>query len=230
MHIHTHTHTHTRTCVLTPHVNAHTHTHTHTHKKKKKIESASELLQNKQSHTHTHTHSHTHTQNKMTPSDSQLEIPMAGECKIGPRGYAVAVTMIAFMLAWGFSWGGLYCAVSSEVLPSCCRGVGMGLVEAANFIGFFVVSSVFEPLMKAVSPSGTFLIFSLTSLCALIFTYYSVPETAGMSLEEISNNFDLTNKHTHTHTQNTHTHTQNTHTHDTHTHDTHDDTIINTQK
>jgi hypothetical protein len=55
-----------------------------------------------------------------------------------------------------------------------------------NFGSNAVVALAFAPLQDLVGESNTFLIFGVISLAALAFIFTSVPETKGLSLEQIT--------------------------------------------
>ena len=61
----------------------------------------------------------------------------------------------------------------------------MGVATFANRILSGVIALSFFSLVKAITSSGAFFLFSALSLLSVWFTIYYVPETKGKSLEEI---------------------------------------------
>ena len=77
----------------------------------------------------------------------------------------------------------------SEVFPLKIRGVAMSMCTVANFgFNFFVVSS-FPVLLHRIGGAYTFWMFAAVSFLCIIFVYYCVPETKGISLEQIEANW-----------------------------------------
>jgi len=73
----------------------------------------------------------------------------------------------------------------SEVFPANIRSQGMAFASVSNWgFGFIVVFS-FPSLLAGIGLGGTFLIFSVICALGIIFTLRYVPETKGVSLEEI---------------------------------------------
>ncbi|WPF65730.1 MULTISPECIES: sugar porter family MFS transporter [unclassified Corynebacterium] len=77
----------------------------------------------------------------------------------------------------------------SELVPLPVRGVGMGAAGLALWLANWAVAQFFLPLVEAVSGQGAFLIFAALGLVALWFVRRCVPETAGLSLDEVGEGF-----------------------------------------
>lgn len=93
--------------------------------------------------------------------------------------------MFLFMFFFETSWGPIAWGLPSEILPSIVRAEGMALSTASNWLSNFVVGLI-VPSLVAAAPYGSFALFSCTSLCALIWVFFFVPETKGTSLEGLS--------------------------------------------
>lgn len=102
----------------------------------------------------------------------------------------VAVGSLAFyIICFAFSLGPVGWIIVSEVFPLKIRGLAMSLCTVANFaFNFFVVGS-FPVLINRVGGAYTFWIFAFVSLLCIIFVYFFVPETKGISLEQIESNW-----------------------------------------
>ena len=74
----------------------------------------------------------------------------------------------------------------SELFPLSVRALGSGLATSTNWAANFVVGLTFLPMMNALSPSWTFVTYSVVCLlgCGCIWRIY--PETKGLGLEEVS--------------------------------------------
>lgn len=102
----------------------------------------------------------------------------------------VAVGSLAFyIICFAFSLGPVGWIIVSEVFPLKIRGLAMSLCTVANFaFNFFVVGS-FPVLINRIGGAYTFWIFAFVSLLCIIFVYFFVPETKGISLEQIESNW-----------------------------------------
>lgn len=100
----------------------------------------------------------------------------------------VQASMMLFMFSWNLSWAGLMFVVSSEVLPSNVRSKGMSLVVALFWALAFVGNLTFSDGVEGIGYSSVFLVYAGTTLLSLLFVIFYVPETKGMSLEEIAAN------------------------------------------
>jgi len=79
--------------------------------------------------------------------------------------------------------------IVSEVFPLKIRGVAMSICTVSNFaFNFFVVGS-FPILIHRIGGALTFLGFAVVSLLCIIFVFFFVPETKGISLEQIESNW-----------------------------------------
>ncbi|OWB75009.1 hypothetical protein B5S31_g4854 [[Candida] boidinii] len=75
----------------------------------------------------------------------------------------------------------------SELFPQSVRGVGSSFSTATNWTGSLIISSLFLTLMYYLTPSGTFLLFGLVTIFAILFVYYCYPELSGLQLEQVEN-------------------------------------------
>ncbi|KAJ7758709.1 MFS monosaccharide transporter [Mycena metata] len=101
----------------------------------------------------------------------------------------VAVAGIyTFTFAYGVSFGPIGWVLPSEVFPLSMRGRGVALATASNWINNFFIGLITPVIMEA-SPAGTFLTFASACFLAYLWATYSVPETAGVALEDMDRVF-----------------------------------------
>ena len=99
------------------------------------------------------------------------------------------ISLLTYIISFAMSLGPIGWVIVSEVFPLKIRGLAMSLCTVANFgFNFFVVAS-FPVLMYRFGGAITFWMFAFVSLLCLIFVYYFVPETKGISLEQIESNW-----------------------------------------
>jgi major inositol transporter-like SP family MFS transporter len=82
----------------------------------------------------------------------------------------------------------------SEIFPLRLRGMGMGITVFCLFTVNFLVGLTFPMLKGAIGLSSTFFIFAVLGVGALLFVKTWVPETKGMTLEQLEQKFRNYNK------------------------------------
>lgn len=103
------------------------------------------------------------------------------------QGYPIlaVVALLLYVGCYQVSFGPISWLVVSEIFPLRTRGRALGVTSLVNFGSNAVVALAFAPLQDLVGESYTFVIFGVISVVALGFVVTSVPETKGLSLEEI---------------------------------------------
>ena len=115
-----------------------------------------------------------------------LAVGFAGLAHFGPAGrWLVVVSMFCYIGAFSFSLGPISGLVVSEIYPQRVRGVAMSLVIGVNWTFQIIVTLTFPSLIAALGPGWTFLIYAFIGMAGFAFCYALVPETEGLSLEEI---------------------------------------------
>ncbi|MCO5611863.1 hypothetical protein L7F22_066122 [Adiantum nelumboides] len=99
-----------------------------------------------------------------------------------------ALAVIALLLYVGsyqVSFGPISWLMVSEIFPLRTRGRALSIAVLLNFASNAVVTFAFSPLKELLGTAGTFLMFGIIGVVALLFVIFKVPETKGLSLEEI---------------------------------------------
>ena len=102
--------------------------------------------------------------------------------------YVALVGLGTYMLGYSVSLGALFWLLISEIFPLRLRGQAMSFVTAVQWLANFVVALTFLTLMEYFGPANTFWLYASVALLCALFCYYFVPETKGVSLEEIEAN------------------------------------------
>ena len=80
-------------------------------------------------------------------------------------------------------------ALFSELLPSNARGFGTGVLSAIGFTSLFC-STKFTPNMEELLGfHGMFWLFSVVGFGVAIFSFFCIPETFGLNLEDIEEHY-----------------------------------------
>ncbi len=114
----------------------------------------------------------------------------AFESVLGDNLKWVAVgSLVTYIVCFAMSLGPIGWIIVSEVFPLKIRGLAMSICTVANFaFNFFVVGS-FPVLINRIGGAYTFWGFAAVSLLCIFFVYFCVPETKGISLEQIEQNW-----------------------------------------
>ena len=98
-------------------------------------------------------------------------------------------SLVTYIVCFAMSLGPIGWILVSEVFPLKIRGIAMSICTVSNFaFNFFVVGS-FPILLHRIGGAWTFWMFGAVSLFCIIFVYFFVPETKGISLEQIESNW-----------------------------------------
>ncbi|KAJ7834979.1 MFS monosaccharide transporter, partial [Mycena olivaceomarginata] len=102
--------------------------------------------------------------------------------------WVAVVGIYTFTFAYGVSFGPIGWVLPSEVFPLSMRARGVALATASNWVNNFFIGLI-TPVMIEVSAAGTFLTFASACFLAYLWATYSVPETAGVALEDMDRVF-----------------------------------------
>lgn len=103
--------------------------------------------------------------------------------------WIAVASVVLYITAFAMSLGPIGWIMVSEILPLKIRGFAMSLCTVANFGFNFIVVLSFLPLIHSIGEAYTFGIFAGIAVLSLLFTYFLVPETKGISLEKIEKNW-----------------------------------------
>lgn len=112
------------------------------------------------------------------------------ESKLGGQlKYFALITILIFNSAYAFSLGPLGALILSEIFPIKVRGAGMSIGLLFNWFTNAVVAFTFLKLVNALTPAGAFWIYGMIGVIALVWGYYYIPETKGITLERIEDHW-----------------------------------------
>jgi len=103
----------------------------------------------------------------------------------GKGGAGPIIGLVVYIASFAIGLGPVFWLLISEIYPLHVRGTAMSLASVANWTANFGVSLVFLSLTKVLGSSGTFALFGAVGIVAWFFTYFLVPETKNMTLEQI---------------------------------------------
>jgi MFS family permease len=97
----------------------------------------------------------------------------------------VLVSMLVFISGYQVGFGPITWTLLSEIYPTEIRGSAMALSVEVNFFSKFLTQFLFPIVQDVLGWGSTFVVFGTIILLGLLFILLKVPETKGMSLEEI---------------------------------------------
>jgi sugar porter (SP) family MFS transporter len=106
-------------------------------------------------------------------------------------GVALVFTaMTLFLLFFHIGVGGVGWVLQGETIPTEVRGRGAGLLAALDWFGNFAIIFVFPYWKAAFGVYSFFELELLLSILAILVVYLFLPETKGVSLEEMTKVFE----------------------------------------
>ncbi|MCK1992928.1 sugar porter family MFS transporter [Peribacillus muralis] len=105
-------------------------------------------------------------------------------------GFWILSFILLFVAAFEISIGSVLWVVLGEIFPAKVRGLAMSLAILALWIASFVVTQSF-PIILSIGPAIAFGSFAVISIIGFIFVYKALPETKGMTLEEIEQGWSI---------------------------------------
>lgn len=101
--------------------------------------------------------------------------------------YVAIVMVLFYIFGFAISLGPVVWILCSEIFPIFSRDFGIMITTAGNWLFNALLAQVF-PLLLAHLQAKSFLIFAVVCILGLIFVKRYVPETKGVSLEDIEAN------------------------------------------
>ncbi|MBQ0019004.1 MAG: MFS transporter [Bacteroidales bacterium] len=109
-----------------------------------------------------------------------------GTCyAMGVTGVLMVCLVVAAISVYAMTLGPVTWTLLAEIFPHRVRGVAMAICTFALWTGCCTLTFSFPSMNAALGSSGTFWIYSLICLLALIYLWRNCPETKGKSLEEL---------------------------------------------
>ncbi|MEX0288317.1 MAG: MFS transporter, partial [Flavobacteriaceae bacterium] len=102
------------------------------------------------------------------------------------QGLAVPIFLFLFIAAHAIGQGAVIWVFISEVFPNHLRGSGQAFGSSVHWVLAWLIPSSVPLLFSWVGPGPVFGFFAFMMVLQLLFVRYMMPETKGVSLEELS--------------------------------------------
>ncbi|KIW59150.1 hypothetical protein PV05_03623 [Exophiala xenobiotica] len=103
-------------------------------------------------------------------------------------GWAACVFVWLYIATFAFSIACVNWIMPSEMFPPAIRGKAVGLAISTNYLSNFIVALI-TPRMLHTITFGTFYFFLVFCITLGVWTYFCVPETKGVPMEEMDKLF-----------------------------------------
>jgi sugar porter (SP) family MFS transporter len=104
------------------------------------------------------------------------------------EGIAVPVFLFLFIAAHAIGQGAVIWVFISEIFPNHLRASGQSFGSTTHWVLAAIIPSLIPYLFSTVGPGVVFLFFAVMMVFQLLFVAFMMPETKGISLEELSKN------------------------------------------
>lgn len=106
----------------------------------------------------------------------------------------VMTGLYLFMACYSPSEGPVPFTYSAEAFPLHIRDIGMSSSTAITWGFNFIISFTWPKIEDAFTPTGAFLWYAAWNVFGWVFAYFMLPETKGLTLEELDSVFNVRNK------------------------------------
>ncbi|WP_420592537.1 sugar porter family MFS transporter [Robiginitalea biformata] len=101
-------------------------------------------------------------------------------------GMAVPIFLFVFIASHAIGQGAVIWVFISEVFPNHLRGSGQSFGCSVHWVLAWLIPSSVPFLMSWIGPAPVFGFFAFMMVLQLLFVHFMMPETKGISLEELS--------------------------------------------
>ncbi|KAK7207623.1 general substrate transporter [Myxozyma melibiosi] len=113
-----------------------------------------------------------------------------GHAERNASAYVAIFMVYFFAVTFTLSWSGIPWIFAAEVFPASVRSVCVSMTTSSQWVGQFMIVYSTPYLMENIK-WGTFLVFGISLFFGVVFVFLWVPETKGMTLEEMDIMFEL---------------------------------------
>lgn len=101
------------------------------------------------------------------------------------KGMAVPIFYFIFIASHAIGQGTIIWVFISEIFPNHLRGQGTAFGTSIHWVLAAIIPAMVPWLFKVIGPGTVFAVFAVMMVGQLIFTWKVMPETKGVSLEDI---------------------------------------------
>jgi MFS family permease len=102
------------------------------------------------------------------------------------EGLAVPIFLFMFIASHAIGQGAIIWVFISEIFPNNLRASGQSFGTSTHWILAAIIPSLVPILFSSIGAGVVFLVFTIMMVFQLLFVIFMMPETKGVSLEELS--------------------------------------------
>lgn len=110
---------------------------------------------------------------------------VAAALQMGIQGMAVPIFLFLFIASHAIGQGAVIWVFISEIFPNHLRASGQAFGSSVHWVLAAIIPSLVPFLFTNIGPATVFAFFAFMMLLQLYFVWRSMPETKGVSLEEL---------------------------------------------
>lgn len=103
-------------------------------------------------------------------------------------GYYAIIALFLFIIGFAMSSGPITWIICSEIFPLVGRDLGVTFSTSANWFSNAIIGGTFLTMLAKLGNGNTFLVYGGLQALFIVFFYFFVPETKGVTLETIEKN------------------------------------------
>ncbi|KAG7137412.1 Quinate permease like protein [Verticillium longisporum] len=113
---------------------------------------------------------------------------------VSAAGYVALICIFLFASLFQFGWGPVCWIYVSEIATTRLRATNVSYAAATQWLFNFVVSRAVPPMLVnlGVGGFGTYIFFAGWCVVMVVFCWFFIPETKGLSLESMNELFGMT--------------------------------------
>jgi MFS family permease len=120
----------------------------------------------------------------------KIEKALIGRVPDARHGWLVALGLYVFMAFFALGPGVCVWLALSELMPTRIRSIGMSIALVVNLLVSSTLAGIFLPFVSEYGYSSMFFLFSGFTVVYFVVVAFFLPETKGMTLEEIEAHFE----------------------------------------
>jgi len=107
-------------------------------------------------------------------------------------GWVLLVAVCIFMSSFALGWGGVCWVYPAEIFPMDVKEKALSTSVCSQWIANFAIAFIVPYQVQWLNVSGTFSFYAVCLCFSLLYVYVCVPETKGLSVEDIDGLFKAT--------------------------------------
>ena len=101
-------------------------------------------------------------------------------------GLAVPIFLFMFIASHAIGQGAIIWVFISEIFPNNLRASGQSFGTSTHWVLAAIIPSLVPILFSTIGAGVVFMVFAIMMVFQLLFVIFMMPETKGISLEELS--------------------------------------------